>query len=233
MPLRIGFDLDGVLADFEGAYRAVEERLFGPSPGPTVVPTDPALGASAEEKIRKRRMQSQRRRLRVWHEIESTPDFWATLAPIDPAAVPRLQQLTVQYRWEVFFLTQRPETAGDTVQRQTQRWLIHHGFEMPSVLVLKRSRGKIAEALHLDVVIDDSAKNCVDIISESGAKALLVLRHETEQHARPQKARALGIGVVKSIAACMELLEEMELMRSNPTLFEKVAKMVGWKSVGA
>ena len=30
MPLRIGFDMDGVLADFAGAYQDVEVRLFGP-----------------------------------------------------------------------------------------------------------------------------------------------------------------------------------------------------------
>ena len=30
MALRIGFDMDGVLADFAGAYQEVEVRLFGP-----------------------------------------------------------------------------------------------------------------------------------------------------------------------------------------------------------
>ena len=30
MPLRIGFDMDGVLADFSTAFREVELRLFGP-----------------------------------------------------------------------------------------------------------------------------------------------------------------------------------------------------------
>ena len=29
-PLRIGFDLDGVLADFASAYYAMEVSLFGP-----------------------------------------------------------------------------------------------------------------------------------------------------------------------------------------------------------
>ena len=31
MPLRIGFDMDGVLADFSGAFREHAIRLFGPS----------------------------------------------------------------------------------------------------------------------------------------------------------------------------------------------------------
>ena len=30
MPLRIGFDMDGVLADFGLAFHEVETRLFGP-----------------------------------------------------------------------------------------------------------------------------------------------------------------------------------------------------------
>lgn len=33
MPLCIGFDMDGVLADFSLAFHEVEERLFGPGAG--------------------------------------------------------------------------------------------------------------------------------------------------------------------------------------------------------
>ena len=39
--------------------------------------------------------------------------------PIDPGAITRLYQLTCDHKWEVFFITQRPVTAGGTVQRQT------------------------------------------------------------------------------------------------------------------
>ena len=57
---------------------------------------------------------------RVWKEIEATPNFWTTLKPIDDHAVARLYQLTGDHHWEVFFITQRPATAGGTVQWQLQ-----------------------------------------------------------------------------------------------------------------
>ena len=69
----------------------------------------------------------------------------------------------LRHRWEVFFITQRPFTDGETVQRQTQRWLVAQGFDLPSVLVLRGSRGAAAAALGLDYHVDDRPQNCVDV----------------------------------------------------------------------
>ena len=77
--------------------------------------------------------------------------------------------------WEILFLTRRPDTAGDTVQVQSQRWLRAHGFELPSVYVVSESRGKIAASLSLDVVIDDRPDNCVDVSADSSAKPVLAV----------------------------------------------------------
>jgi hypothetical protein len=88
----------------------------------------------------------RRRRDAIWAAIHETPDFWTTLSPLDPAAVTRIHELMLRHGWEVFFITQRPATAGDTVQRQTQRWLHAHGFDLPSVLVTGGSRGAAAAA---------------------------------------------------------------------------------------
>ncbi len=78
----------------------------------------------------------------------------------------------------MIFLTSRPQTSGRTVQRQSQRWLERHGFVMPSVFVVHGSRGRIAEALDLDVVIDDRPDNCLDIVLESKAGAVLDLARD-------------------------------------------------------
>ncbi len=61
-----------------------------------------------------------------------------SLQPTEPGAVRRVHELMMRHRWEVFFITQRPATDGDTVQRQTQRWLVEQGFDLPSVLVIAR-----------------------------------------------------------------------------------------------
>ena len=47
MTVRIGFDMDGVLADFATAFRDVETRLFGGPP--TVAAEAPEVEAQQEE----------------------------------------------------------------------------------------------------------------------------------------------------------------------------------------
>jgi hypothetical protein len=146
--------------------------------------------------------------------------------PLDADAVRRIHEMMVRHRWEVFFLTQRPATEGDTVQRQTQRWLVEQGFDLPSVLVIAGSRGAAAAALRLDYHVDDSAKNCIDVKSESGAKPLLIV--DAADDVTAQSARRLGIGTATSIDECLTILEQASLARSQPNLLHRIAKLVGW-----
>jgi hypothetical protein len=135
--------------------------------------------------------------------------------------------MMLRHRWEVFFITQRPATEGDTVQRQTQRWLVKHGFDLPSVLVIHGSRGAAAGALRLDYHVDDSAQNCVDVKSDSRAKPILILPAPDE--ATTASARKLGIGTAASIGECLDILEKASLARSQPGLLARLGEMVGWK----
>ena len=100
----------------------------------------------------------------------------------------------------------RPKTAGTSVQAQTQKWLIEHGFETPSVLTLSGPRGKAAHALDLDFLIDDLPKNCIDVISDSRCRPLLVLREEDA--VAEQTAKRMNIGVVRSVSEAIALLKQ-------------------------
>ena len=213
--LRIAFDMDGVLADMHAALSIEAERMFTRQeaataqaledsleqepPAPFIVPPQLALTREQTETL--------------WRGVAGTHDFWEGLAETEPGIVARLAQIADRRRWEVIFLTQRPPTRGSTVQKQTQKWLRRHGYDCPSVYTTRGSRGAIAAALNLDVVVDDRFEGCVDVADESNARAVLVWRLPDETV--PVRARRMGITVVRSAGDCLALLDHDEQPRAE------------------
>lgn len=195
MSLRVGFDVDGVVADFHAAFRATADEIDqeASSRSPASSPQRP-LDAEAIK--------------RVWDRIGRTPQWWLTLDAYEPDQLRRLYRTSRERRWEVYFLTTRPTSAGETTQFQTQWWLEQHGFPLPAVLTVPGSRGDAANAVKLDIAVDDRLSNCVDIIAASRAKALLLLRRD-DPTVRDQ-ALARGIGVVASLEEALDSLEQFE-----------------------
>jgi hypothetical protein len=243
MPLRIAFDLDGVLADMESELVRQSETLFGevvtrrtrdgadagsgPSaadagePAPGTPDATPDFGAPA---IRLNMTGRQQRRL--WRHVESIENFWEGLDELEPGAIQRLAAIAIDRRWEIIFLTKRPDTKGATAQVQSQRWLEAKGFMLPSVFVVQGSRGRIASALGLDIVVDDRPENCLDVVSDSKARAILVWREGEDQ--LPATAQRLGIGVVKSVADCLEILTQVE-STTRGDVMSRVLRLLGLK----
>jgi hypothetical protein len=128
--------------------------------------------------------------------------------------------------WDIVFLTQRPPSAGETTQVQSQRWLQAHGFELPSVMVMRGSRGKVADAFALDVVIDDRPENCLDVLSDSAAKPILIWRQGPGRV--PPAIATLPVQAVPSMAQAVEYLEAMTAERQRGgTLFGRLRRAFG------
>jgi hypothetical protein len=205
-----------------------------PGPGPTadVRPDDPGAagdadaGPSPEEELAapaRYRALTRRQQHDLWEAVRKTENFWETLNETEPGIVARLAKIAKERRWEVIFITQRPSSAGDITQLQTQRWLTAHGYELPNVYVIKGTRGKVAEALSLDVVVDDRPENCLDVKLESPARAILVWNGDIASV--PPNARKLGIETVNGIGACLDLL--IRTPTPKPCLLSKLKKLVG------
>jgi hypothetical protein len=219
--------MDGVLADLTSAFREHETKLFGPARPRGRRGELPADAPEKEAERQEARLASRQREDAVWQSIEAVPDFWTTLRPLDPGAVRRIHELTLRHGWEVFFITQRPFTVGDTVQRQTQRWLVTQGFDLPSVLVLHGPRGTAAAALRLDYHVDDRAQNCIDVAADAHARTILIVP-ETSKTAIAS-ARQLGIGIAHSISDALDILDQATLAQTNPSLLQRIAKLAGWQ----
>jgi hypothetical protein len=247
LSLRIAFDLDGVLADMEGELVRQAEALFGEpmarklraraieadqsgddpadkaatAPPPGAADGAAVAGAPALQQL----SMTGRQQRRLWRHVETLEHFWETLEELEPGLIARLSALAAAHRWEVIFLTKRPETVGRTAQVQTQRWLESKGFTLPSVYVVQGSRGRIAAALGLDVVVDDRPENCLDVVVDSSARAILVWRDD-EKHL-PAAARRLGIGVVKSVGECLDILTQLDTPAAQPGVMDRVKRMLG------
>jgi hypothetical protein len=235
MPLRIAFDMDGVLADMESALVEQADALSGgaarrPAQRPNEPAADEAASAGAPdlvEPVAARLRMTPRQQRRLWERVASIENFWQTLNEIEPGTVAKLHALSVEHRWEVIFLTKRPATAGATAQIQTQRWLEARGFLLPSVYVVQRSRGQIAAALALDFVVDDRPENCLDVAVDSKAKPILVWRDDETR--RPDAVRRLGIGVVGSVARCLDILAQVDVADASPGMMTRVLRLLGLK----
>jgi hypothetical protein len=231
--MRLGFDLDGTVADLQGALAREARRLFpGIDPGTlprSVAPQPDGAGeeaASAPPGFSMSALTTRQQR-ELWEAACARENFWETLDEIEPGALARLSQLARERRWQVIFLTSRPETRGDTAQTQSHRWLSAHGFELPSVFVVHGSRGKIAASLNLDVLVDDRPENCLDIAIDSAARAILVWRGGEDTV--PGSARQLGIGSVTSITECLNALESLEGGSEGGGLVDRFKQLLGLK----
>lgn len=241
--LRIGCDLDGTVADMNAALQREAENLFGPNVDlragtgtPAEPPTDEEIAAGGEangevgaklakeEKAARRGLTSREYRY-LWRHCQGLSNFWCSLKEIESGSVARFGTAARAHGWEIIFLTQRPASAGELAQIQSQRWLLTHGFELPSVFVVNGSRGKIAASLHLDAVIDDRPENCLDVVTESEAKAFLVWR-DGPKSAPPGAAR-VGIETVFSFAEALARLEAMSTKPPKAGFLGRVRQTLG------
>jgi len=206
MSLRVAFDMDGTVADMQTVLDLEAARLFGE-----------ALPAAGEG-------LSAAQQSRLWERVRGIDNFWTTLPEMAPGIVARIAATAERRRWEVVFITTRPACDGATTQRQTQRWLEAHGFPLPSVMVLQRSRGRLADVLQLDAVVDDRPENCVDVASDSQAVPILIWNGPVGRV--PAGFTRMGVRPVPSITEALTLLERLDEDRGSSRVRRTIRRLL-------
>lgn len=164
--MRIGIDVDGILADFNAHYiplivKLTGRDLFPPEYVPTTWEYPAILGYTTEEITA------------VWSYIENNKWFWYDL-PTYPETNDSIRYLANRAKAgdDLYFITSRP---GKTSKAQTEGWLARQGIialgseymtvkHIPHITVLISSeKGLCARALKLDAYIDDRWENCLSI----------------------------------------------------------------------
>lgn len=171
---RIGFDVDGVLADFHSAFIPLVKKhtgidvKVGPE-GPTTWNYHLDAGVTP----------AQGREL--WNIIKASPDFFMRLKPLSGAieTLRLLDALQGYYHAQTAFITAR---SGDTAHEQTKRWLRSHGMSDPQVLIVKSADDKaaVAAGLKLDVFVEDKLENAV-AAHEKGVPNVFLLDYPYNQ----------------------------------------------------
>jgi 5'(3')-deoxyribonucleotidase len=159
--MKIGIDVDDVLADFIPAFRIRARELTG-KPNSEIEPCDWAwsnFGLTKDE------MAS------VWSSLHNEHEFHLKLNPL-----PHTDSLTRLYaEHELYFITARFQCLGRPAHIQTAEWIRkHYGIEYP-VVIVSNNKAAVASAIGLDYFIDDRAETC-EAVAEAVENCTVVIK---------------------------------------------------------
>jgi hypothetical protein len=195
--LRIGFDLDGVLANFTVAFTTLAHKLFNTPVYPDCRCVDLySSGLSSGEYER------------LWEYVNSHPEFWRHLPPlVTPQEAERIRELAG--RADVWFLTTRPDPSRGPVTAATADWLCAHIWRIQDdprqveerLVVLKSVGGKplaIAQ-LGLYLHIDDHP----DLIGEPQVMTLRYPYNDGNPNGNYVDSLAEYLTIVETLVRCV------------------------------
>lgn len=151
--LRIGVDVDGVLAQFTRAYaQLIKTRTM------KVIPEDAHTWNWARAHGITKQEEDD-----AWKWIKANGWWWGTFDPYDTAELAPLLRAW-EHATDLYFITSRP---GAGVQRTTALWIREHfAVGNPHVLIAQRPSDKadIVTGLGLTHFVDDKAETVVEVM---------------------------------------------------------------------
>lgn len=145
--LRLGIDVDGVLAHFDPAYQRELNRIGGTN----IPPYIPTMWHHENPNGFSRETVEE-----FWNTAAQDPDFWASLLPIAGRNFDTLRKLSTQH--DLFYVSKRPLHLQDA----TRTWL-EWQLDGEACALHSNHKGHIAYGLELDAFWDDKPENLMDI----------------------------------------------------------------------
>jgi FMN phosphatase YigB (HAD superfamily) len=195
--MRIGFDIDGVLADFNKSFIELVIEITGEDkfpPRPFAIPTwhYPQHYGYSDEAMDFVNGP-------VWNAVRTAETFWADLDSYEWTHDVLDDLMSLRHHGhDIYFITDRP---GVRAKEQTEHWLHWKGFDEPTVLI-SGAKGLVAQALNLDAYVDDRAENVDKVAAASFTTRAFLLN-------RPWNA-SYGAGYVR-IAEPAEMFKALAL----------------------
>lgn len=173
--MKIGFDVDGVLANFWPSYQDLFIKTTGRD---TFLPSDLEDGPPSWNWPSDHRGYSLEEEKTVWSVIRSSPDFWTTLDAFDHNIGFLKTYIAELERYhEIYYITDRP---GVNAKRQTKVWLrrrLYHFQPIDPTIIIGGQKGLIASVLSLDAYVDDKFENVRDVIERSPKTRTFYVRY--------------------------------------------------------
>lgn len=154
--MRIGIDVDDVLASFVPVFRDYSLKLFNKPEDPSLLPNDwdwSNYGLSNEEKAK------------VWEAISETENFHYKLKKL-----PGTDLLTqISQLHHLYFITARRPGAGLSPEVQTSLWLEENYWLFRPTVIVAQDKIDIVKALNLDAFVDDNGATCQRLVENAPA----------------------------------------------------------------
>lgn len=196
--MRIGIDVDGVLACFFKAYEDLTVEVAGvdlfPARYPEVLPPTwnwPEHYGYSDEVMKE-----------VWNRIKTSPSYWMNLTAL-PGARGLLKALNGSAH-QIYFITDRPSVSSFSAQKQTADWLARHGFDYPAVIISGKhaTKGDVCKGLMIEAYLDDKGENLVDVEEKSPNTRAYILDYPYNEE----------FDVSRRVYSLREFLEEEDLV---------------------